>query len=313
MYISVEFMPKPTTSSSIRKAIFPIAGIGSRFLPFTLAVSKEMIPIIDTPLLHFAVAEALEAGIEECIFVVSPERDQQRIIEDYFCDNGILERRLRMAGKGEQAFRWRALLPSPKKVRFMEQERPLGLGHAIWLTREAVGDERFAVLLPDELLVSRPGCLSRLKAAYGERNDGFMLAMQQVPRDSCHLYGILDVGSLTEAAIREEPVALRGLIEKPSPKDTPSRWAIIGRYILPANIFSLLKPSGRVQEGEDTPFTDALLALIASGASAYGLLFEGERYDCGDKRGFLAATIANARKREDLSTTLTQLTGEAMS
>lgn len=287
-------------SSLIRKAVFPIAGIGSRFLPITLAVPKEMIPIIDVPLLHFAVAEALEAGIDECVFVVSPDRDQQRVIEDYFCDNGVLERRLQAAGKGDQAVKWREMLPMPEKLSFLEQDRPLGLGHAIWLTRTIVGNESFAVLLPDELLFSRPGCLSRLTEAYGNGSGGFLLAMQHVSRDSCGRYGMLDIGTLNEAAVGAETVALHGVKEKPAPEDAPSTLAIIGRYILPAAIFSLLKPSGKLRDGEDVLLTDALGALIAEGTAAHGLLFEGERFDCGHKEGFLAAIVASARKRDDL-------------
>ena len=296
-------MSSPPNPFPIRKAIFPIAGIGSRFLPLTLAVPKEMIPIVDTPLLHHAVAEALEAGVEECIFVISPERGQRRVIEDYFCDNGALERRLRSAGKGDQIARWRALLPRPKRVRFVLQDRPLGLGHAIWLARELVGEESFAVLLPDELLVSRPGCLAGLTAAAAASGarDGFLLAMQPVAQAACSRYGILDVGALDEDAIGAQPVDIRGVVEKPAPEAAPSRLAIIGRYLLPAAVLPLLAPGGELRDGEETPLTDALAALIAAGAPAQGLLFSGERHDCGDKGGFLAATVACARRRDDLA------------
>ena len=290
-------MTSSQPSSPVRKAIFPIAGIGSRFLPLTLAVSKEMIPIIDTPLLHYAVAEALEAGVEECVFVIASGGDQRRVIEDYFCDNGALERRLESAGKGDQAAAWNARLPRPKSLRFIEQERPLGLGHAVWLAREVIGNESFALLLPDELLFSEPGCLRALVEAHGNERDGFLLAMQQVPHEACHRYGILDVGGID---IGNEPVALHGLVEKPAPKDAPSNLAIIGRYLLPASIFPLLAPSGQLHDGEDTPLTDALAALIEQDAPTRGLLFSGERYDCGDKGGLLAATLACAAKRDDL-------------
>ena len=339
----------------IRKAIFPIAGIGSRFLPLTLAVPKEMIPIIDTPLLHYAVAEALEAGIEECIFIIAPQRDQRRVIEEYFCDNGALERRLHSAGKGDQTARWRALLPRPKRVLFVEQERPLGLGHAIWLARERMGEESFAVLLPDELLISRPGCLASLTAANAAsdtgKGNGFLLAMQHVPQEICHRYGILDVGPSSHAsarpasssarALRGErgetsprknargaggdlppkkaetalgttPVDILGVVEKPVPETAPSCLAIIGRYILPPTIFPLLAPKGRLHNGEDTPLTDALAALIAQGVPARGLLFDGERYDCGDKGGFLAATLSQARKRPELAGMLQEMLQEML-
>ena len=300
-------MSPPPNPPAVRKAIFPVAGIGSRFLPLTLAVPKEMIPVVDTPLLHHAVAEALEAGVEECIFVVSPERGQRRVIEDYFCDNGALEHRLRSAGKADQAARWRALLPRPRRVRFVAQERPLGLGNAIWLARRLVGEEDFAVLLPDELLISRPGCLARLTAASaapGAPGGGFLLAMQPVARAACSRYGILDVGdvgALDEDAIGAQPVDILGVAEKPAPEAAPSRLAIIGRYILPAAVLPLLAPGGELREGEETPLTDALAALIAQGAPARGLLFSGERYDCGDKAGLVAATLACARKRDDLA------------
>ena len=282
-----------TNPSRIRKAIFPIGGTGTRFLPLTLATPKEMIPIVDTPLLHFCVSEAIEAGCEECIFVISNEYNQQTIIENYFSNNGVLERRLRAAGKSEQAEKWRAKLPTPDAVHFVEQKHPLGLGNAIWLSREIIGDESFAVLLPDELLFAKPGCLSSLVSAYHEQKDGFLLAMQQVEQKECHRYGILDIGG---KKVGGEPVELHGVIEKPAPENAPSNFAIIGRYILPADVFELLQPSEKVEEGkEDTPLTDALETLIESNASTYAMLFNGERYDCGSKEGFLAATLARSK------------------
>ena len=373
----------------VRKAIFPVAGIGSRFLPLTLAVPKEMIPIIDTPLLHFAVAEALDAGIEECVFVVAPERGQRRVIEDYFCDNGALEKRLASAGKGAEAARWRGVLPRPKRVRFVEQAAPLGLGHAIFSARECVGEEPFAVLLADELLRGVPGCLASLASAFSGVEGEVLLAMQEVAPEDCRRYGILDLGPArrntffsrpqshpdlsgisprrgssalaenplsdpqshldsgetsprresiitaenpsvgsqshldsSETSPRREsiltaknpsahpqsrpdssetsplPQAVRGVVEKPATGAAPSRMAIIGRYILPPSIFPLLQPRGELRGGEETPLTDALGALMARGAPCYGLRFDGERYDCGSKEGFLAATFAFAREQQ---------------
>lgn len=282
-----------TNPSRIRKAIFPVGGTGTRFLPLTLAMPKEMVPIIDTPLLHFTVSEAIEAGVDECIFVISNEYNQKSIIENYFSNNGVLERRLRAAGKGEEVEKWRAKLPAPRSVRFVEQKRPLGLGNAIWLSREIVGDESFAVLLPDELLFAKPGCLSSLVWAYQEQKNGFLLAMQQVEREECHRYGILDIGS---GKVGDEPAELQGVVEKPAPENTPSNFAIIGRYILPACVFELLRPSEKVEEGsEDTPLTDALETLIKGSSPTRAMLFSGQRYDCGSKEGFLAATLARSK------------------
>ena len=262
-------MSSPPNPVPIRKAIFPVAGIGSRFLPATLAVPKEMIPVVDTPLLHHAVAEALQAGVEECIFVVAPERGQRRVIEDYFCDNGALERRLQSAGKGEQAAHWRARLPRPKRVSFALQERPLGLGDAIWQARDMVGDEHFAVLLPDDLLL--PGWLPHAAAPPA----GFALAAQPVAPADCRKYGILQVRGQT----------IYGLVEKPPPGEEPSNLAIVGRYILPPEIFAVL-------EGCD--LTDALTALLARGVSGRAVACPGRRFDCGSRDGLVAATIALA-------------------
>ncbi|MCY4035587.1 MAG: sugar phosphate nucleotidyltransferase [Hyphomicrobiales bacterium] len=279
--------------SHIRKAIFPIGGTGTRFLPLTLAMPKEMIPVVDTPLLHFCVLEAIEAGCEECIFVISDEYNQRNIIENYFSNNGVLERRLRAAGKSEQAEKWRAKLPTPDTLHFVEQKHPLGLGNAIWLSREIIGDESFAVLLPDELLFAKPGCLSSLVSAYRKQKNGFLVAMQQVEQEECHRYGILNVG---DGKVADEPVELYGVIEKPAPGSAPSNFAIIGRYILPADVFKLLQPSEKVEEGkEDTPLTDALEVLIKSSVSSRAMLFNGERYDCGSKEGFLAAILARSK------------------
>ena len=315
-------MSASSLSAPIRKAIFPVAGIGSRFLPLTLAVPKEMIPIIDTPLLHFAVSEALEAGVEECIFVVAPERGQRRVIEDYFCDNGALERRLESAGKGGEAARWRGLLPRPKRVRFVEQAAPLGLGHAIFSARECIEEEPFAVLLPDELLRGTPGCLASLVFAASGACDEVLLAMREVSAEACRNYGILDLDVSGDSARRNTffsrpqshpdlsgisprregsenlppRQAVRGVVEKPAAGAEPSRMAIIGRYILPPSIFPLLQPRGALRGGEETPLTDALGALMAGGAPCFGLRFDGERYDCGSKEGFLAATFALAKE-----------------
>ena len=282
-----------TKPSRIRKAIFPIGGTGTRFLPLTLATPKEMIPIVDTPLLHFCVFEAIEAGCEECIFVISNEYNQQSIIENYFSNNGVLERRLRAVGKSTQAEKWRTKLPMPDALHFVEQKHPLGLGNAIWLSRKIIGDESFAVLLPDELLFAKPGCLSSLVSVYHKQKDGFLLAMQQVKQSECHRYGILDIGC---GKVEGESVELHGVIEKPTLGNAPSNFAIIGRYILPVDVFELLQPSEKVEEGkEDTPLTDALETLIKSNVSTYAMLFNGERYDCGSIEGFLAATLARSR------------------
>lgn len=279
-------MPKP-----IRKAVFPVAGLGTRFLPATKAVPKELLPVVDRPVIDYAVAEAAEAGVTRMIFVTS-RRDTA--LEAHFRRLEGLEERLRAQGKTAELERLTAVFPEGVQFEFVYQPEPLGLGHAILCAREKVGDEPFAVLLPDDLVQAEPGCLSQMIRRYVETG-GNLLAVESVPRERTGRYGILEIGAdencsggLAEA---------RGLVEKPAPEDAPSKLAIIGRYILQPEIFAALEIAGKGAGGE-IQLTDAIAALIGRQA-VHGFRFAGRRFDCGDRQGWLMANVAFALIRPE--------------
>ena len=265
----------------VRKAVFPVAGLGTRFLPATKAIPKEMLTILDRPLIQYAVEEALEAGIEQMIFVTGRGKSA---LEDHFDAAFELEAVMTARGKTLDALESTRLPPGT--IVSIRQQQPLGLGHAIWCAREAVGDEPFAVLLPDDLMVGRPGCLAQLVEAYGQVGGNFVCA-EEVPRERTRSYGIITPGArdgrLTEVA---------GLVEKPSPEAAPSTLAVAGRYILQPEIMPILGALGSGAGGE-IQLTDGMAALIGS-QKFHALTFDGERYDCGDKAGFVLANLALA-------------------
>jgi UTP--glucose-1-phosphate uridylyltransferase len=266
----------------VRKAVFPVAGLGTRFLPATKAMPKEMLPIVDKPLIHYAVEEAKAAGIEQFFFVTSRAKTA---IDDHFDRAFELEETLRARGKTELIAELDAGLPEPGQMAYTRQQTPLGLGHAVWCARGLVGDEPFAVLLADDLVVSPEPCLSQMVAAQREIG-GNLVAVIEVPRMQTSRYGILDViaddGRLARA---------RSVVEKPDPAHAPSTLAIIGRYIIQPEVFDHLGHIGAGSGGE-IQLTDALELLIEDGQALHGFRFAGRRYDCGDKLGFLEATIA---------------------
>ena len=275
----------------IRKAVFPVAGLGTRFLPATKAVPKELLPVVDRPLIDYAVAEAVAAGATHMIFVTS--RRDTALERHYEPDTG-LEETLLAQGKNAERDRVAAVVPNGVHFDFVYQEKPLGLGHAVLCAREIVGDEPFAVLLPDDLVQAAPGCLAQMMARYGEAAGNF-LAVENVPRDRTDRYGILETG-----ADEGGPGGLanvRGLVEKPLPADAPSTLAAIGRYILQPEIFAALECAGRGAGGE-FQLTDAIAALIGR-QPVHGFRFEGVRYDCGDRQGWLKANVAFALMRSD--------------
>jgi UTP--glucose-1-phosphate uridylyltransferase len=273
----------------VRKAVFPVAGLGTRFLPATKSVPKEMLPVVDRPLVDYAVMEAAEAGIEHFIFVTGRGKGA---IEDYFDRAFELETTLAEKGKTSDIETLRKFLPEPGCVSYVRQQEPLGLGHAVWCARDIVGKEPFAVILPDDLVKATPGCLAQLVSAYRTKG-GNVVAVENVPREHTSRYGILDIGR-QEGAL----VEVRGLIEKPSPEKAPSTLSIIGRYILSGEIFDELarKEKGA---GNEIQLTDAMARLLGR-MPFHGLLFTGTRYDCGNKLGFLEANIALALERPDL-------------
>lgn len=274
----------------VRKAVFPVAGMGTRFLPATKAIPKEMLPLVDKPLIQHAVEEARAAGIEDIIFVTSQGKSA---IEDHFDINGDLNRLLETRGKDDALNAVRATEIGSGKLFYTRQQHPLGLGHAVWCARELVGDEPFAVLLPDDVVLAGTPCLKQMVQAY-EQVGGNIVAVVDVPREHTNRYGILDVETQAEAL-----VPVRGLVEKPKPADAPSTLSIIGRYILQPEVFAELDRQERGAGGE-IQLTDGMAKLIGR-QSFHGLRFEGTRYDCGDKVGFLEANIAFALQRPDMA------------
>ncbi len=280
----------------VRKAVFPVAGMGTRFLPATKAVPKEMLPVVDKPVIQYAVEEAKAAGIEQFIFVTGRGK---HIIEDHFDHAYELEALLSSREKTNELKSLLEALPPSGSVSFTRQQNPLGLGHAVWCARHFVGDEPFAVLLPDELLVDQPGCLARMTEAYRQVG-GCVIAVREVPQEETKRYGIIDPVSETNGLI-----ATKGIVEKPSPDKAPSRLSVIGRYILQPEVFAELDRH-ETGAGGEIQLTDALARLIGR-MPFHGFRYAGQRYDCGDKVGFLQANIAVGLSRPDTAGPLRQI------
>ena len=280
----------------IRKAVFPVAGLGTRFLPATKAIPKELATVVDRPVLQYAVEEARAAGIEQFIFVNSLGKGA---LENHFDRNLELEAKLEAKGKTELLDAVKNCAIPDGQLVVVRQHAPLGLGHAVWCARHAVGNEPFAVLLPDEVLYSDPACLAEMAQAHQEYG-GAMLATMSVPRELSKKYGILDPDG-AEGPMRLTPA--KGMVEKPDPADAPSDQSIIGRYILPAEIFEHLEKGERGAGGE-IQLTDAIDKLVGE-QPVFGFRFTGERHDCGSMEGFVKANIALAMKRPDLREALT--------
>ena len=276
-------------STEIRKAVFPVGGLGTRFLPATKAMPKEMLPIVDKPMIHYAVDEARAAGIEQFIFVTGRGKTA---IEDHFDDAADLMDELASRGRHAEVEALKAWLPASGQVAYTRQQEPLGLGHAVWCARHLIGDEPFAVMLADDLVLNDTPCLKQMVDAYRDVG-GTLVAVEEVPRESVSRYGILDIESETGRL-----VAARGVVEKPDPDDAPSNLAIIGRYILLPEIFDRLQ-NQKPGAGGEIQLTDALEAMMQSGPF-HGLRFEGQRFDCGDRAGFIKANVAFALARDDL-------------
>ena len=260
--------------------MFPVAGRGSRFLPATKATPKEMFPIVDKPLIQYAVEEAVAAGAEKLIFITSGSK---REIEDHFDVDAELERSLEESGKAELLASVRGILPSSASCIFLRQGVPLGLGHAVLCARAAVGNEPFYVHLPDDLIYSATPCLEQMREHY-ERHGGSVLAVQTVPEERTASYGIV--------AVEEQPSGARritGIVEKPKPEDAPSNLAVVGRYLLTPGIFGKLETTRR-GAGNEIQLTDGIASLMKE-ESVHALAFEGVRYDCGTKFGYLQALV----------------------
>ncbi|MDE5442029.1 UTP--glucose-1-phosphate uridylyltransferase [Bradyrhizobium sp. CSA207] len=275
----------------IRKAVFPVAGLGTRVLPATKAMPKEMLTIVDKPLIQYVYDEAREAGIEHFIFVTGRNKN---VIEDHFDRMFELDATLAARGKKTEQDVLAQNQPEAGAVSFTRQQAPLGLGHAVWCARDIVGNEPFAVVLPDELVLNSPGCLKQMietAGTLGEKSN--VIAVEAVPDHLTHQYGICGVGKRTGKMFEVD-----GMVEKPAKGTAPSNLSITGRYILQPEIFKILQTQERGAGGE-IQLTDAMIGLAKS-QKFYGVEFEGERHDCGSKPGFLRANIAYGLQRPEL-------------
>ncbi|WP_213979796.1 UTP--glucose-1-phosphate uridylyltransferase GalU [Sphingomonas sp. dw_22] len=272
----------------LRKAVFPVGGLGTRFLPATKAMPKEMLPVVDRPLIQYAVDEAIEAGIEQMIFVTGRGKSA---IEDHFDIAYELESTMTARGKSLEILDATRLKPGA--VAYVRQQEPMGLGHAVWCARDIVGDEPFAVLLADDFMVGKPGCLKQMVEAYN-RIGGNLICAQEVPEDQTDKYGIITPGT-RDGALTE----VKGLVEKPKPGTAPSNLSVIGRYILQPEVMRVLDSQEKGAGGE-IQLTDAMARMIGD-QPFHGVTFSGTRYDCGDKAGFIQANIAVALARPDIA------------
>lgn len=272
----------------IRKAVFPVAGLGTRFLPATKAIPKEMLPIVDRPLIQYAVDEAREAGIEQMIFVTGRGKSA---IEDHFDIAYELEKTMSERGKDLSVLEPTRL--GPGNCAYVRQQEPLGLGHAIWCARDIVGDEPFAIFLPDEFMHGSPGCMKQMVDAYHELG-GNIISVLEIPHDKVSSYGVIkpgeNRGSITEVL---------GLVEKPKVEDAPSNLIISGRYILQPEVMRVLEGQGKGAGGE-IQLTDAMAHMIGK-QPFHAVTFDGHRYDCGSKVGYIEANLAVALKRPDMA------------
>ncbi len=273
----------------LRKAVFPVAGLGTRFLPATKAMAKEMLPVVDKPLIQYAVEEARAAGIEQ--FCLITGRGKIALV-DHFDVAFELEATLRGRNKEAELRLLADMKMQPGSIVSVRQQEPLGLGHAIWCARAFIGDDPFAILLPDDLVLSDTPCMKQLAEAYAETG-GCVVAVTEVPRDQTNKYGILDIGTDDGRLVE-----VKGLVEKPKPADAPSNLSIIGRYVLMPEVIGFLATMER-GAGNEIQLTDGMAKMIGH-VPFHGLRYEGTRFDCGDKLGFLEAQIAYALKRPEL-------------
>ncbi len=271
----------------VRKAVFPVAGLGTRFLPATKAIPKEMLTLVDRPLIQYAVEEAREAGIEQFIFVTGRGKDA---LEDHFDLSFELE--TTMSARGKSLDILGSTRTTPGSIVSVRQQEPLGLGHAVWCARDIVGDEPFAVLLPDEVMVGRPNCLAQMVEAY-EQVGGNIVAALEVPAEETHKYGVIDPGA-KDGRLTE----IKGLVEKPAQGTAPSNLMLPGRYILQPEVMRALDAHEKGAGGE-IQLTDAMAKMIGK-QPFHGFTFDGERHDCGSAAGFVIANLALSLRRPDV-------------
>lgn len=284
-------MTETVSHKPIRKAVFPVAGLGTRFLPATKAIPKEMLPIIDRPLIQYAVDEAREAGIEQMIFVTG--RGKTAIVEHF---DRAYELETTMAERGKSLDILEPTRLKPGNLVTVRQQVPMGLGHAVWCARAIVGDEPFAIFLPDELMIGQPGCMKQMVDAYNKVG-GNLISVLEVPREEVSSYGVIAPGAKPEGfggALTE----VKGLVEKPKVEDAPSNLIISGRYILQPDVMRVLENQSKGAGGE-VQLTDAMAQMIGQ-QPFHAVTFAGRRFDCGSKTGFVEATLALALEREDM-------------
>ncbi len=273
-------------SQAVKAAVFPVAGRGTRFLPATKASPKEMLPVVDKPLIQYAVEEAIEAGVTKLVFVTGSSK---RAIEDHFDTDPELEQALTKSGKEELLKSIRDIVPAGVSCIYIRQGEPLGLGHAVLCARPAVGDEPFFVHLADDLIAGSPGCLSQMAAEYAN-HQGSVIAVETVPPEHTSSYGIVAIDESSRNRITE-------IVEKPAPEDAPSNSAVVGRYLLAPEIFDKLESIGKGAGGE-IQLTDGIAAMLDD-APVHAYSFDGIRYDCGSKLGYLQATVAYGLEHPD--------------
>jgi UTP--glucose-1-phosphate uridylyltransferase len=274
----------------VTKAIFPVAGLGTRFLPATKSIPKEIMTLVDRPLIQYAIDEARAAGIKEFIFVTSRGKSA---LEDYFDAAPELESALRKKGKKDLLEALKTTTMESGAIAYIRQQKPLGLGHAVWCARRLLANEPFAVILPDDVIAAETPCLQQMVEAHAEIG-GNMVAAMEVPSDKTHAYGVLDIKEDMGSVL-----SVKGMVEKPAAGTAPSNLAVIGRYILTPEIMNNLNRI-KTGAGGEVQLTDAIAQEIATSDNVYGFRFRGQRFDCGSKSGFLQATVAFGLAREDL-------------
>ena len=280
-----------TTIKPVRKAVFPVAGMGTRFLPATKAIPKEMLPVVDKPVIQYAVEEAREAGIEQFVFITGRGK---HVIADHFDHAYELESLLEARDKTTELNSLLEMLPKTGSVGMIRQQQPLGLGHAVWCARHFVGNEPFAVLLPDDLMVGKPGALAQMIASYNQVGGGIIVAAEEKPQAEVKRYGVVKPG-----AIKGNVTEVLGVVEKPATGTEPSNLCVIGRYILQPEIFAILDKQER-GAGNEIQLTDAMAQMIGK-VPFHAVKTDSARYDCGDKVGFLHANIAVGLSRPDIA------------
>jgi UTP--glucose-1-phosphate uridylyltransferase len=280
----------PMKVRKVTKAVFPVAGLGTRFLPATKSIPKEIMTLVDRPLIQYAIDEARAAGIKEFIFVTSRGKSA---LEDYFDVAPELEASLKKSGKDQLLDVLRSTNMDSGAIAYMRQNRPLGLGHAVWCARRLIGNEPFAVLLPDDVIAAEKPCLQQMVEAHAQTG-GNVVAAMEVPPEKAHLYGVLDIGEDMGSIVK-----VKGMVEKPKADEAPSNLAVIGRYILTPQVMNNLNRM-KTGAGGEIQLTDAIAAEASKDGGVYGFRFRGQRYDCGSKAGFLQATVAFGLARADL-------------